>query len=442
MIPHHHILGLAFRAALVGSALLLAAKSAGLAAEGLGAFDPDQAVVFDGSTAAKDIFTVTVKRRGYLVELSEAGFVCPDADHSPPSGVASLVEAVGVFPLELETGKALLLPVPSASGELPPELEALDTDCDLLAAFPALETYLLSVDAQAQARLAETQACRDGVRNLYCRVVAAVEEAATLEPTAAHGPILPGTSPYSDYSFGETDECPGLTHLADIPGLLDYLAVLVDLCKGGAAALAALRVQVVEAVQNDGGLTALDKDFFLMMADAELGYAEHGVDESVETLVKLDGAMATLTEESLEASCTDCGEPASIGVLSGAVKLVAQRQAIGRFVGAFQSAARHADDPELSARLAGLAQRLATISNDRVLQVIFPSGSRVGQHFIALRPPDLPDDGHSPLVVVLTALEEGAPVPRMNGTDFQLLFEQVRLFGATLAREPDGSPPE
>ena len=45
MNPSHHIhIGLAFRAALVGSALLLAAKSAGLA-EGTGAFDPDQAIV-------------------------------------------------------------------------------------------------------------------------------------------------------------------------------------------------------------------------------------------------------------------------------------------------------------------------------------------------------------------------------------------------------------
>jgi hypothetical protein len=54
MILHHHFhIGLAFRAALVGSALLLAAKSAGLA-EGHCTVDSErQAVVTDGSKAAK-----------------------------------------------------------------------------------------------------------------------------------------------------------------------------------------------------------------------------------------------------------------------------------------------------------------------------------------------------------------------------------------------------
>jgi hypothetical protein len=58
---------------------------------------------------------------------------------------------------------------------------------------------------------------------------------------------------------------------------------------------------------------------------------------------------------------------------------------------------------------------------------------------LAVRPPELPDDGESPLVVVLTAVEPGEGTPALNAADIQLLFEQIRLFEATLAREPDRS---
>ncbi len=53
MNPSHHIhIGPAFRAALVASALLLAAKSAGLAADRLCAFDPGRASAPSSSSAA------------------------------------------------------------------------------------------------------------------------------------------------------------------------------------------------------------------------------------------------------------------------------------------------------------------------------------------------------------------------------------------------------
>ncbi len=194
MNPHHHIhIGLAFRAALVGSALLLAAKSAGLAAEGLGAFDPDQAIVFDGSTAARDVFTLALKNDGYFVELSQVGFVCPETEHVSPGGLFALIGEAGVFALELEIGETLLLPVPPAAGELPDALADVETDCDLLEALPALEAYLVSAGAQAQALLIETQACLNRVRTLYCQLVASVEEAETV--LGAGGTPSPGAAP-------------------------------------------------------------------------------------------------------------------------------------------------------------------------------------------------------------------------------------------------------
>ncbi len=53
MNPHHHIhIGPAFRAAIVGSALLLAAKSAGLAEDRLRAFDPGRVSAIVSSSAA------------------------------------------------------------------------------------------------------------------------------------------------------------------------------------------------------------------------------------------------------------------------------------------------------------------------------------------------------------------------------------------------------
>jgi hypothetical protein len=438
MNPSHHIhIGLAFRAALIASALLLAAKSAGLAAEGLGAFDPDQAIVFDGSTAARDIFTLALKNDGYFVELTPVGFVCPETEHVSPGGLFALIGEAGVFTLELEIGETLLLPVPPAAGELPDALADLETDCDLLEALPALEAYLVSAGAQAQARLLETQACRDRVRILYCQLVASVEEAETVlgaGGTHAAG----GGGGTGKVEFSQPEECPGVTHLAEIPGVLDYLESLVGSCDGVETALASLQAHVNDTVQSAGGLTQDEKQNFLAGADAGLGDAERNLLDAADTVAGLGSLTGSLSEESLEASCAECEDPIFTGsplALSGAVTLFAGRQVVGRFVGAFHSAANDTDDPQLAARLADLAGRLAAVPNDRVLQVLFPSGSGVGQHLLALRAPELPDDGESPLVVVLTGWASEAPGPAPNAADIQLLFEHVRLFGDTLARE-------
>jgi hypothetical protein len=440
MNPSHHLhIGLAFRAALIASALLLAAKSAGLA-EGQGARNPDQAIVFDGSTAAKDVFTLALKNDGYFVELSQVGFVCPETEHESPGGLFALIGEAGVFTLEREIGETLLLPVPRAAGELPDVLASLETDCDLLEALPALEAFLLSAGVQAQAQLLETEACRNRVRTLYCQVVEAVEEAETLPPSGASSGAGGGLG-CGKVQVTQPEECPGIAHLAEIPGLLDYLESLVGSCNGVEEALASLQTHVNDTVQTAGGLTQDEKENFLASADALLGDAEKNVLDAQETVAALGSLTASLSEESLEVSCAECGEPGLFaGVpLSGAVQLVSNRQAIGRFVGAFHSAANQTDNPELAARFADLAARLAAVPDDRVLQVIFPSDSAVGEHRLAVRSPDVPDDGVSPLVVMLTGLESGAPSPSPNAADIQLLFEQVRLFEATLAREPDRS---
>ncbi len=221
--------------------------------------------------------------------------------------------------------------------------------------------------------------------------------------------------------------------------MLDYLESLVGSCDGVETALASLQAHVNDTVQSAGGLTQDEKQNFLEGADAGLGDAEKNLLDAAETVAGLGSLTASLSEESLEASCAECEDPVFTGsplALSGAVTLFAGRQTVGRFVGAFHSAANDTDDPELAARLADLAARLAAVPNDRVLQILFPSGSGVGQHLLALRAPELPDDGESPLVVVLTGLASGAPRPAPNAADIQLLFEHVRLFEDTLAREP------
>jgi hypothetical protein len=440
-LRHHIHTRLAFRAALLGSALLLAATTAGLA-EGPGAIDPDQAIVFDGSTAAQDIFVLSMKNAGYVIERSSSGFVCPESIHVSPGGLFAFGNA-GVFTLEHEIGHILLLPVPRVPGTIPPELQELETDCDLLAVLPALEDYAASANSLAQARLNEAQSCRDRARNLYCAVVATIEDATILDGFLGAGviPSAPDT-PY-DWTFVGPEPCTqGVTRLDEIPASLDFLATLVSVCRGYETELATLHADVLIAVQSHGGLTGADAEQFMANADALLGNAESKVRQVEETVDELSESLVAWDEASLEASCDAC-PPDPIGgsqlLHTGLVQLIQRRQVVGRFVGAFQSAANHTDDPELAARFADLATRLAAVPNDRVLQVLFPSSSAVGQHMLAVRPPELPDDGESPLVVVLTAVEPGEGTPALNAADIQLLFEQIRLFEATLAREPDRS---
>lgn len=439
-LRHHSPMRRALRAALVGSMLLLAARSASLA-DGPGSNKPDQAIVFDGSTAAQDIFTVALKNDGYLVELSAFGFVCPESDHVSPSGIFALFEDAGVFRVEHEIGEILLMPVPRVPGTIPPELEDLETDCDLLGVLPALEAYAASASSLAQTRLIEAQSCRDRVRDLYCVVVAAIEDAPTLDVLFDEPPFLGGNGGFFDFTFLPPQACTrALTRLDEIPKSLDALAALVSLCEGRETALQILHVDVLTRVQSQGGLAPSEKEEFLDIADATLGATEKLVDEVEETVDDLAEAIADLDEDSVEESCDECS-PDFIGgsqlLLSGLVELAARRQVVGRFVGAFHSAANHADDPELAARLNEIAERLAEVPNDRVLQALFPSGWAAGQHLLALRPPELPDDGESPLVVVLTAADSAVDTPGFNAADIELLFEQIRLFNATVTREPD-----
>jgi hypothetical protein len=59
----------------------------------------------------------------------------------------------------------------------------------------------------------------------------------------------------------------------------------------------------------------------------------------------------------------------------------------------------------------------------------------VPQDHIAVRPASAPDDGISPLVVILSALGRGAPLPQQELSDLQFLFDKFRLFLATLRGE-------
>jgi hypothetical protein len=53
---------------------------------------------------------------------------------------------------------------------------------------------------------------------------------------------------------------------------------------------------------------------------------------------------------------------------------------------------------------------------------------------VAVRSPIALDDGVSPLVVVLTALDRDAPMPRPNVLDERILFDVLRPFRDTLVR--------
>ncbi len=418
--------------------LTLAPFAAGpiFAAEGLAAYKPQQAVVFDGAPTAASTYFIAFSQAGLLLDLGSGPFVtCAGTSHISPGGVVAEVQGRGVFQSDQDLGVHLIPSFPAVFSELPAELKQAKNDCELLAAFSLVQAYLASVASQAQDRLGEVHACRHRVRALHCEVVQAIEQAPTVEepPCPVTGCLVPNIAgpPGEEEDVGFVDFPPeacaeGVTALLQIPGLLDSLVTQVSNCQEAEAALQTLDGTVADKVASFGGLTAGQKNTFFSYADAILAAAEKYASQAEAVVASISALSASITLENLQASCAPCsGSTAGPVVIqaNGAVLVQMQRQPIGRFVDAFEAAG-----------FSDLSERLARVPNHRVLQFTYRSASAVGQDLVAVRAADAPDDGVSPLVVILSALPRDAPLPDMNVADQRLLFEGFRAFADVLGQ--------
>jgi hypothetical protein len=144
---------------------------------------------------------------------------------------------------------------------------------------------------------------------------------------------------------------------------------------------------------------------------------------------------AACSHDSLVANCELCGsEPRErVPILpSGLVSLRRSGRALGRLKGALQSAASTTSDPALAAKYAGLAGRMGSIADHRVLEVSAPASAPFSQEFVALRPAGAADDGQEPLAVVLSLVRPRGRGAVLNRADRELLRAATEAFKTAL----------
>ena len=407
-----------------------------LAAQGLAAYTPVQAVLLDGSS---DAYAIAFSEEfGYQLGFGNVLALCGDVPQPPRGERYQVFEARGVMPIGIVPGDLVSAPDPK---KIPAELEGL-TDCELRDHWETIKDYLDAVAAEVEQIVAQSQACLATVSELYCRVVDAIKNAPTGHIPGFEIALDAGSSAPSapQTPLGPVlQECyTTLQVLHQFPGWLEYLEFLGSRCGAAREALESIEQEVESKIAGKGGLTEQEKDGLLAGAKVWLSVAENAAAGVAQVADAVLEARDAITEESIEASCAACVSLDAIFqglVLSGAVQVHSWRQPVGRYIGALQSAANQADDPELAANLADLAGRLAQVENDRVLQVIYPTGSAIGQEFVAVRAPNAPPDPLAPLVVILTGLPDGSPLPPPNAADLKLLFEVFREFRRTVEPE-------
>jgi hypothetical protein len=148
-------------------------------------------------------------------------------------------------------------------------------------------------------------------------------------------------------------------------------------------------------------------------------------------------AAVPCRHDELVASSNECSgqspsEPPPL-IPTGKVRVEQSTRNLGRLAAAFRAASDQTTDSNLRARYAAVSERLRRLNNAQVLNVTAPSNEPFTQSFIALRRVDAPDDGRSPIGVVLTLVGSRRPCPpELNFADRQLLDQALQSFKNTL----------
>jgi hypothetical protein len=403
---------------------------------------PDQAVLFDGSTGSADTYYDALSQVGILTDLLGFLYSCGSTSQQMSGGVIKLAAGPAVYQSVLNVGPYITPTAPPPS-ILPPPLLVAKNDCDLLLAIGDVEQYVQSITSQTQVLLSQIQACRDRARVLWCEVVTAAEQAALLPPlesvlgfiaSSAASLGTPGTG-FAQSSQAFPGGCnQGVQALVELPGSLNQLAFRRLSCEKVEIRLTTMQAKLTALVSQFGGLWLELKQGFYHAAASNLATAEEHLASAEAIAAAIDALKTLLSAQSLAASCALCGGQVVFSPPrpSGAVTIDAQRQPLDRLVRSLASAAAQSPDRVYGARLRDFAQRLARVPDNRVYNVIFPSVSRVGQQFLALRAEGQADDRSLPRVVLLTAMPRDARLPPMNVEDLRLLFRAFRVFDQML----------
>jgi hypothetical protein len=151
-------------------------------------YAPLQAIVFDGSAEASRTFLVALSRAGFLTQFLKTPFApCDQVIHQAQWATHSLdvpgrgISIPGAFHFDFD-----VFPRPPGPSVSPFNPAVLETDCDVLADFTAVQKYLPDVEVKAEQAQSQIDECLNNVRALHCQIAGAVENAAVI-PDAGIG---------------------------------------------------------------------------------------------------------------------------------------------------------------------------------------------------------------------------------------------------------------
>jgi hypothetical protein len=392
-----------------------------------------QAWVFDGSADAAATYQIALDGEGFLAEMS-ARPNC--ATRQRPSTLPDMIVTLFRKGITQPSSPAFsfdanIFPRPPGPTPSPFDPSRIETDCDALGAFAQVQAYLAQEQAQALQLQAEVGNCLQSANALECQLHDLVTHA-HFNPDSSFGTCKFGfavdpDSNNKNLSDGTCGAC--ALALFSVPQLIDTLQLELSSCTAAKNQLATditLAQQIIssQSVACWATQAAFESDGLELQERAEGSYSLAG-----SVVTALNGVAAQCTLDKVTAGCTACspGRRSSSGP-SDPGPAAGHGPSLDRLAQAFRLAAARASDPAAQTHLWDVAVRLERLPEHRVQRATFKTASSIGQELVALRSPDLPDDGVSPLAIVLTELDHDAPSPRLTPADQRQLLDAMQAF--------------
>ncbi len=394
-----------------------------------------RAMVFEGSLAKGDTFVVDLGSPS-PVSLGTGGFVCPGSLHASPGGIVTPppqsqpVEPAGAG---LTAGRRDFL---ASRPPLPPlVIDSLEDDCDVVAQFAQVQAHLDQLLLDAASMVAAQNACLVKVGQTYCDFVAAVESITIGPELMGHAPSL-NTFAHPLRSMSPISRCDRYARELHIqlPTLADEMNQELVNCEEISDRL------IAEKAALPAADSAFNINRFFDRADAQLAASEGLGPAMVKLQSEIGEVVAAITLAKAQADCDECPSPTLPFSFfpSSNIEVARDDSVISSLAGAFSATASSEADLALAARYAGIAQKLPTLPTDRILYVSHPTDAPGETLTIGLRSSSLPDDGVSPLAVIIRA-DPSASAP-LGIVDRRIVLDAWRALSRTV--DPAATSPD
>lgn len=394
-------------------------------------------MVFDGSGNAQDTFLVSLTGQSLRLDLGSGGGSCGAGDPTPPEGVVSVDLTNNVAAADDGVGTSLTTHFLSQPHLAQLELISMHDDCELAADPSAALTALATAVTTVENAVAGVDSCLAQCDAIFCDIVATLGSLPqNAEGTFVRvGPLDVAAEASGGRSLYEETCDVFLVRLrTDLPEMVTAATAALASCEDALSHLQLLQSAVATLTETNPS----SRYHVLAWAGLRRSAAENAAARVHGLLQGVYDLQAELTPAALGSSCADCPkETGPVNHRSVAVSLKQDASPLQPVAAAFQTAAAAESDPDLADRYLAIATRMLAIPVPRVLHVRHPAETRVGTTFVGLLAEGEPDDGASPLAVVIG----GEVTPRrMSFADERILSEAWRSFFRVI--DPGFAPPE